>query len=82
MVRASSPSSAADAALVVDNLDALSALTFDAYGGDQVIDITSDGGVSESAARSCGPPGCFDQAWAALTDRYGRSDAARPWSMS
>lgn len=35
---------AADAAVTVDNLDAQSPSTFYAYGGGQVIDITSDGG--------------------------------------
>ena len=35
---------AADAAAVVNNLDAENASTFYAYGGGQVVDITSDGG--------------------------------------
>ncbi len=35
---------AADAAAIVNNLDAESASTFYAYGGGQVVDITSDGG--------------------------------------
>jgi hypothetical protein len=72
--------SAADAALVVDNLDALSASTFYAYGGGQVVDITSDGGrlwrrvIFQGLVAGVSP---FNNGLAAYVDESNRTGSER-----